>query len=364
MKILHVITTLDIGGAERLMVDLLPLLQQDGNQVDLLLFNGVDTPFKNELIKKGIHIHQLSCWKGIKNHYEVYNPANIFRLRKYLDDYDIVHTHNTACQFYVAISAKSKTKPFLVTTEHSTYNRRRSRKWFKRIDEWMYGKYAAIVCISEQARINLVDYIGSPDKIHTILNGVDISRFYKPFKDVSDNKDFLISMIAAFRKEKDHETLIKAVARLPKNYRLQLAGRDFDDKVPALKQMCLELGIQERVDFLGARSDVPELLEKSDVAVLSSHWEGFGLAAVEAMASGRPLIASDVGGLRDVVQGAGILFPQGDDKALAEKIQWLCNHPSDYHDVAKRCQERARHYDISIMADDYLELYNKLVHSD
>ena len=64
-------------------------------------------------------------------------------------------------------------------------------------------------------------------------------------------------MIAAFRKEKDHETLIKAVARLPKNYRLQLAGRDFDDKVPALKQMCVDLGIQERVDFLGARSDVP-----------------------------------------------------------------------------------------------------------
>ena len=175
MKILHVITTLDIGGAERLIVDLLPLLQQGNNQVDLLLFNGIDTPFKEELVRKGIHIHQLSCWKGIKHHFEVYNPANILRLKKYIEDYDIIHTHNTACQFYVALAAKSCKRPVLVTTEHSTYNHRRSWKWFKHIDEWMYSKYAAIICISNQASVNLIDYIGCPNKIHTVFNGVDVT---------------------------------------------------------------------------------------------------------------------------------------------------------------------------------------------
>lgn len=361
MKILHVITTLDIGGAERLMVDLLPLLQQDGNQVDLLLFNGVNTPFKEELIKKNVHIYQLSCWKGIKHHYEVYNPINIFRLNRYLDNYDIIHTHNTACQYYVALAVKFSKRPILVTTEHSTYNRRRSWKLFKRVDERMYSKYAAIVCISQQACANLIDYIACPNKIHVIHNGIDVSRFSKSSRDISRNNSFLISMIAAFRKEKNHETVLKAVSRLPKNYRLQLAGRDFDEKVPTLKQMCVDLGIQNQVDFLGARSDVPELLEKSDIVVLSSHWEGFGLAAVEAMASGRPLVASDVGGLRDVVRGAGVLFPQGDDKELAVKIQWLCEHPDEYHEIAERCQERARQYDISIMADNYLQLYKQLL---
>ena len=89
MKILHVITTLDIGGAERLMVDLLPLLNQGENQVDLLLFNGVDTPFKNELKEKGVRILQLTSWKGIKNHFEVYNPLNIFRLNlKAINNFD------------------------------------------------------------------------------------------------------------------------------------------------------------------------------------------------------------------------------------------------------------------------------------
>ncbi len=361
MKILHVITTLDIGGAERLMVDLLPLLQRDDNQVDLLLFNGVDTPFKEELIRKGIRIYQLSCWKGVKRHYEVYNPANIFRLRKYLRDYDIIHTHNTACQFYVAMAIKTFKKPILVTTEHSTYNRRRAWKWFKCIDEWMYGKYAAIVCISQKASANLIDYIACPRKIHTIPNGVDISRFYKPLKDVSKNKIFLISMIAAFRKEKDHETVLKAMALLPSNYYLQLAGRDFDEKVPLLKQMCHDLGIENQVAFLGARSDIPDLLEKGDIALLSSVWEGLSLSSIEGMASGRPFIASDVDGLHEMVGGAGVLFPQGDATELAKKIQWLCEHPEEYREVAKRCQERAKLYDITVMAENYSNLYKSIV---
>jgi glycosyltransferase involved in cell wall biosynthesis len=224
----------------------------------------------------------------------------------------------------------------------------------------MYDKYAAIICISDQASANLKEYIGAPEKIHTILNGVNVDRFYRSSKDISRNKSFMISMIAAFRKEKDHETVLRAMSHLPTNYKLQLAGRDFDEKVPTLKQMCVDLGIQDRVDFLGARSDVPDLLEESDVVVMSSHWEGFGLAAVEAMAAGRPLIASDVGGLRDVVQGAGVLFPQGDDKELAQKVQFLCEHPDEYHEVATRCQNKAQQYNISKMAEKYIQLYQQL----
>lgn len=355
------ITTLDIGGAERLMVDLLPLMQ-DGNQVDLLLFNGVDTPFKRELINKGVHVFQLSCWKGLKHHIEVYNPINIFKLKKYLSNYDVIHTHNTACQLYVPLAAKvfNCSSAKLVTTEHSTNNRRRSISCFKHIDQWMYRNYSAIVCISDQARENIVKYIGCSERVYTVLNGVDIRRFYKPISDVTKHNNYLITMVAAIRKEKDHETVLKALALLPINYRLQFVGRDFDGRIPSLMNQCDNLGIQERVLFLGARLDVPELLEKSDVAVLSSHWEGFGLAAVEAMASGRPLIASDVGGLRDVVKGAGILFPQGDDKELARIIQYLCEHPDEYRAVAKRCQEKAKQYDISVMAEKYLQLYNEL----
>ena len=362
MRILHVITTLDIGGAERLMVDLLPLLNNNGNEVELLLFNGLETPFKRELVNKGIHVNQLSYWKGITHHYEVYNPINIIKLRKYLKKYDIIHTHNTACQLYVPLAATLfGVSNKLVTTEHSTVNKRRNLNWFRVVDRWMYSKYSAVVCVSEQTAANIKSYIGDLCGIKTIINGINIDRFLKPIADISKKNDYMISMIAAFRKEKDHETLLRAMALLPDDYKLQLVGQDFENRVPSLKVLCHELGIEDRVLFLGPRSDIPNILENSDIAVLSSHWEGFGLSAVEAMAAGRPLIATDVGGLRDVVKGAGVLFPHGDSKTLAQKIQWLCENPDEYRAVARRCQARAQQYDISIMAQKYSDLYKSLV---
>ena len=138
MRILHVITTLDVGGAERLMVDLLPELLHRSNEVDLLLFNGINTAFKDDLSSKGINVFELSNEDGYLDHHEVYNPLNIIRLLKYVSDYDIIHTHNTACQFYVAIAAAIKrSKSVLVTTEHSSNNRRRSSFCLNPFDKLM-----------------------------------------------------------------------------------------------------------------------------------------------------------------------------------------------------------------------------------
>lgn len=357
MKILHVITMLDIGGAEHLLVDILPLMRDAGHDVELLLFNGVDTPFKKDLEDKGIKIHELSHGDDVKNYYkEVYDPFHIIRLRRFIHGYDIIHTHNFICQFYVAML---NTSTPLVTTEHSTNNRRRSMRWFKKIDQWMYSRYSAVICIADETRSSLESYIGKRDNIYTINNGINIRRFFRPVKDISKQQVFDVTMVAALRAEKDHETLIKAMKRLPENYCLRIVGDGV--KVNELKAFTEQMSMNGKVIFTGPRLDIPDVWEQSDVAVLSSHWESFGLAAVEAMAAGRPMIASDVGGLHDVVGGAGLLFHHGDDKELATKIQWLCEHPDEYREVAKRCQERAQQYDISIMAENYLRLYNSIL---
>ncbi len=360
MRILHVITMLEIGGAERLMVDLLPLLRDKGNEVDLLLFNGAESAFKSSLEETGIKIYELAHGKDIKNYYkEVYDPRHIFRLRKFMKGYDIIHTHNSICQFYLAI-AKSifGSKTPLVTTEHSSNNRRRSKKWFKPIDKWMYEQYQAIICIADQTKNNLESYIGGQNNICTIYNGVDMKRFLRKVKDISKQDSFVITMVARLRVEKDHETVIKAMRILPDNYHLQLVGDGVRDQ--ELKNLCNQLGLRERISFMGARKDIPAILGQSDIIVLSSHWEGLSLSSIEGMASGRPFIASDVDGLHEMVAGAGVLFPHGDEKELAKQIQYLCEHPDEYRAVAERCQERARQYDISVMADKYLELYQEL----
>jgi len=360
MRILHIITSLDIGGAERLLVDILPRLRDGGNnEVELLLFNGRVTHFYTQLQAQGIKIYSLGMSE------KMYSPFYILKLVQYIGQYDIIHTHNTPCQLFTPIAkALSLTRKPLVTTEHNTSNRRRDKKWLKPIDQWMYHQYHAIICISDQTRTNLVKHIGNHSNIYLIDNGIDVQRFYRPIKKLHANQnEYLVTMVAGFRKQKDQDTLLRAMQRLPKNYRLQLvgSGTPYENREPELRKLCTELSLEDRVNFMGVREDVANILGGSDVAVMSSHWEGFGLAAVEAMAAGCPVVASNVPGLREVVNGAGMLFPCGDDQALATCIRNLCEHPDQYREVAQKGQERAKQYDISVMVKKYLEVYQKIM---
>ncbi len=383
MKILHVITSMATGGAEHLMVDLLPRLRDLGNEVELLLFDGRRTPFRDQLEATGITIHSLGTGGN------VYHPRNVWRLTRFLrkHHYDIVHTHNTACQLFAPVARiLSGSHCRLFTTEHNATNRRRGKWWLKPIDLWMYARYDHIICIADQTYDNLTQYLGRKDGITTIYNGVDTQRFVLPIKDMSPPKSplkrgtscsgsetelpplqgglggapgYVITMIAAFREQKDQDTLIRAMALLPDGYRLQLVGDGV--RRGALEALVHELGLEERVSLLGVRTDIPELMEGSDVMVLSSHWEGLSLSSIEGMASGRPFVASDVDGLREVVDGYGVMFPEGDATALAEAIEGLCSNPEHYRTVATRCQARAQQFDISVMAVQYLKKYQEFL---
>jgi glycosyltransferase involved in cell wall biosynthesis len=108
------------------------------------------------------------------------------------------------------------------------------------------------------------------------------------------------------------------------------------------------------------RNDVPEILQASDVVVMSSHYEGLSLSSIEGMASGKPFIASDVDGLHEITTGAGILFPEGDEKILAKEIQLLINDREYYENTVKKCQERASHYSIENTAEKYINIYTSL----
>lgn len=350
MRVLHVITSLQVGGAEKLMVDLLPRFKKEGIDVDLCLFYGKETGFYKQLESQGIKIISLNDTPSY------YSFKNINKLKKLISEYDIVHTHNTACQLLGAIAKSGTTK--LVTTEHNTTNRRRSIKALYPIDRWMYSRYDKIICISPSTRDNLVSYI-SPcaNKSIVINNGVDVSRYTDAKASVS-HEEIVVTMVAAFRPQKDHETILETLKLLPLNYRLWLVGDG--ERRQEIESICVQLGLKERVRFWGNRDDVPELLKSSDINVLSSNWEGFGLVAVEGMASGKPFIASDVDGLKEVVGEAGILFEQGNPKDLAAKILQLATDKELYSMVAKRCLERSMLYDISCMARQYMQVYKSL----
>lgn len=349
MRILHVITSLRTGGAEHLMVDLLPRLRDMGNDVELLLFDGTKTTFYQQLESLGIKIHCLRIGGS------VYNPLNILKLLPFLNRYDIVHTHNTAPQLFAAVGGMF-CKATLITTEHSTSNRRRNYQIFRYIDRWMYNQYKRIICISEPSEDNLRNYLEGTYPVITIKNGIDVNKFSTAESiDLGIGDCKKITMVAGFRYEKDQSTLINSLKYLPDEYHVILVGDG--EKRAELESLVENENLKDRVHMLGIRSDVPQILKSSDVIVMSSHREGLSLSNVEGMCSGHPFVASDVEGLREVTEGYGVLFPHGDSKALADTIKKFCTDNEYAEHVSARCRERAMEFDISKMAINYNKVY-------
>lgn len=356
MKILHVITSLQTGGAEKLMVDLLPRLRAAGHDISLCLFDGVDTPFKSEIQKSGIPLIEFSRGRS------VYHPLNLIRLRKLMQDYDIVHTHNYAPQIFAAIASIGR-HIRLVTTEHGGSNRRRKYKFYAHIDRWMYHRYNQVICIADKTRQNLSAFVGDSVRNLTVINnGVDVQKYASAIP--SDSLEKIASgsrkiiMVAGLRWEKDQDTVIRSLKHLPTDFHLFLVGDGC--RRSELETLASQLGLTERVHFMGVRTDVAELLHAADYIVMSSHFEGLSLSSVEGMSVGKPFLASDVDGLREVVADAGILFPHGNHQALANEILRLESSPDAYTAVADACRRRAADYDISRMVEGYITVYNNL----
>lgn len=359
MRVLHVITSLRTGGAEKLMVDLLPRLRDRGAEVELAVFDGTDTQFMSRIDDSGIAVHKFATGGS------VYNPRHILRLRKLVGEFDIVHTHNTAPQFFAPLASVGK-KKMLVTTEHSTSNRRRDMPAMSVADKWMYARYNRIVCISRKAETNLREYLHEPSegRFLTIENGIDLAKYANAapspeMERLKANENITaIVNVAAFRHEKDQPTLIRSLTSLPRRFHLFLVGDGV--RRGEYEALVSEFGLTDRVHLTGVRQDVPQLLKSADFLVLSSHFEGLSLSSVEAMAAGHPVIASNVDGLREVVDGAGILFPHGDDRQLADEIIRLDSDPVMRNEISRRCRLRSADYDIEKMADRYYELYCRL----
>jgi glycosyltransferase involved in cell wall biosynthesis len=180
------------------------------------------------------------------------------------------------------------------------------------------------------------------------------------------NRDFLMGgqgrpvaiFVARLQPQKDHATLLHAVARLA-DLQLVLVGEG--ELRSQLERLARWLGIANRVYFLGHRSNVAELLKMADLYVHATHSDGFGIAALEAMAAGLPVIASNVPGLAEVVGTAGILVPPRDAEALARAMQRVLADPILRARLAESSTVRASAFDISQTVTKHLELYETLL---
>lgn len=216
------------------------------------------------------------------------------------------------------------------------------------------GNTTITVC-KHEARLAAESGIVNARNLRMVHNGIpDSAAIAKP-----DGEPVVITMVARFDPPKDHVTLLRAVSELKeRRWTLRLAGSGA--LLGSAKELAVRLGIQERVDFIGETSNIPALLAKSQIFVLTSKLEAFPISILEAMRTGLPVVASDVGGVSEaVINGeTGFLIPSGDHATLAERLALLLQSPGLRAALGQNARRQyLRYFTADAMVAKTMEIY-------
>lgn len=266
----------------------------------------------------------------------------IYILKK--EQIDVFHTHGYDPGFWGRIAAWFARVPVIITHEHGkTLWKRKHHIWFERFA----NRFTDLrIAVSEDVRhLRIENECIPPHKIITIPNGVDMTRFGQSFNRECirsglgiESNNFVVGTVGRLTSAKAYNVLIDAfeiVNKRIKNSILLFVG-DGEMKTD-LEKYVAKKEIEKHVCFLGARSDIPELLSVFDVFVLSSDREGLPVALLEAMAAGVPVIATAVGGIPEVINDGwnGYLVPSRSADTLADKIIWLLRNEGERRTISK-----------------------------
>lgn len=282
----------------------------------------------------------------------------------------IVHTHDFYSNVFGMAAAVCARTPVKVASKRETGGMRSGSQKF--VESIAFGRADAIIANSRAVTRHLTSECRiSEEKIEVVYNGIELKRF----EGGGDGSDFrasigvpdgakLVTLVANLRHDvKNVPMLLRAAAAIRQDdVHFAIAGEG--ELQAGLQRMAEDLGIDERVHFLGRCDDVPGLLSASAVCVLTSKNEGFSNSILEYMAVGKPVVATDVGGAREaIVDGeSGFLVPSDDDKKLAEKLTVLLNDPKLAHSFGKRGQEKVRkEFSSEIQLDRTIALYERLL---
>jgi glycosyltransferase involved in cell wall biosynthesis len=232
------------------------------------------------------------------------------------------------------------------------------------------------VAVSTAAADHLTDRKRIPErKIRTIYNGRDLSRFHPPSAAerraarvaLGLDVEPAVAVIGRLEPQKGHALMLEAAAILSRSFpMLKVFFAGSGSLEGELRASCDTAGLTATVSFLGHRSDSEVLLAAIDVAVMPSLYEGLPLVAIEAMASARPVVATDIDGMREVVVDgqSGFLVGAGDAGALARAIERLVRFPVLARQLGVNGRRRAeRHFDLRFQVEETVSLYEELLSS-
>jgi glycosyltransferase involved in cell wall biosynthesis len=329
VKIAYVVTRADpIGGVQIHVRDLAVSLQQRGHAPTVLIGGG--GPFVENLRATGMAVTTLRHLTA-----PIAPVGDLLALREIhsaLRDLrpDVVALHSSKAGILGRIAARSLGIPALLTAHGWNFTpgiARLPATAYRQIERAAGYITTRIITVSEyDRRLALQAGLTSADRVVAVHNGIpDIPVELRARPDRSPPR---LVMIARFEGQKDHPTLLRALAGLRQpNWELDLVGDGPLRK--RAESLAAELGIGERVRFLGQRMDVPQLLAGAQVSLLVTNWEGLPLSILEAMRAGLPVIATDVAGICEAISDGhtGFLVPRGDAELLRERLGRLLGDP-------------------------------------
>ena len=342
LKILHIDPEKNWGGGEAQVVGLLQNLANWGHRNDLA------TPADGELFRRSLpSVRKIPL--NVRNDLDVRGIPALRRLIRQ-ERYDIVHLHTKRAHALSLWLPRGKRMPKYIVTRRMDYpepkNYYTRYLYNRRVDGVVAISRSVLECLSE-AGVNR-------RSIRLIYSGIDPLPIRAVLSDQRAKDSAVIAMLAVLEERKGHRFLLDAARVLKdrgRRIRYVFAG-DGSNKAQ-LQKMVQTLGLEEEVSFVGFVKDVPEFLSSIDVLVLPSLYEGLGVAALEGMAAGKPVVATRVGGLTEsIVDGeTGFLVPPKNAVALADAIERLVADPATARAMGRKGAARVlSHFTIEQMA--------------
>ena len=363
MNILQMVPNLELGGVERGTIDLAGALVKDGHGAIIISNGGV---LLNELEGTDIKHYSLPVHrKSVVSIFSLIAPV-----RKIIreEQIDLVHARSRVPAWIGYLASKKEKVPFVVTA-HGFYR----RHWGSRV--MGFGKRVIVVSmpLKEYMKRN---FRLSEEKLRLVHRGVDLDKIKSSSgledsgrlrKQLAGQAQNLIAMIGRLTPRKGVLFFLEALAYLKReNYSFcalivgQAAKEDF---LKRLKEKVRKENLEKEVIFTGRRDDIPQIISALDLLVFPSvEPESFGRVVVEALLLGKPVVATDIGGVKDIIEDniTGKLVSPGDALSLAQAISWMLEHKEEARNLAQRGRQKAlAEFNLDKMYQRTIEVYRE-----
>lgn len=370
MKVLHIINTLSAGGAELHLLTLCRRSRIQGIKVFVACLKehvlGSRT-LRQDFEKSGVRVVNLKAER-------IYDPSFFARTRRLISKIqpDILHTHLPRADLVGFMLCKVFPNIYWVDSIHDNYSKTWSARRTIPIFSQIWKKADILIAISYAVQEWLISERKiSKEKIRVIHYGIETDKFSEPNTDLRKtwalDKNLIIGSIGRLEPRKGHETLIRAMPtileRMPAT-RLLIAGHDPWCYGEKLKSLIKEIGLTESVQLVGFQSDISSFIHTLDIFAFASKSEGFGQVLIEAMAAKKPVVASKISPITEIVleNKTGLLADVESSHAFAKAIIALAECPEKAQKMgvngAKRVEE---HFSVNQMAKKTIQLYQDVL---